>query len=152
MEGEALEIEEKRNELLPKHQKMQKRSQELQSLQDKKRNFLKEEVLDECKVEDSNREAYKGAPLEWRRVRRSNKYRIRTWEEDCWARIFALFREYKLQRLQSMHEDSTDEEEMKRQQRMNVMKDMTKVIISKGRMDAGVAGGQIARKLGSIQE
>ena len=34
------------------------------------------------------------------------------------------------------HEDSTEGQEMKRQERMKVMKDMTKQIRSKGRMDA----------------
>ena len=99
---------------------------------------MEEEVLDKCKVEDSKREAYRGrgSPLEWGRVRRSKKYRIRKWSEDCWARIFALFREYNLQRLQSMHEDSTEGQEMKRQERMNIMKDMMKKVRSKGRIDA----------------
>ena len=41
-----------------------------------------------------------------------------------------------MQRLQSKHEDSIEEEEMKRHQRMKVMKDMTRKIRSKGRMDA----------------
>ena len=60
---------------------------------------MEEEVLDKYKVEDSKREAFTGrsALLEWRRERRSKKYRIR--------RIFALFREYNLQRLQSKHEE-----------------------------------------------
>ena len=99
---------------------------------------MEEEVLDKYKVEDSRRAAHRGrgAPLEWRRVRRSRKYRIQQWGEDCWARIFALFREYNLQRRQSVHGDSTEEEETRRQQRMNVMKDMTKKIRSKERMDA----------------
>ena len=59
------------------------------------------------KVEDSKRGAYRGrgSSLEWRRVRKSRKYRIRKWREDCWARIFALFRENNLQRLQIMHEE-----------------------------------------------
>ena len=37
------------------------------------------EVLDKYKVEGSKREAFigRGAPLEWRRVRKSRKYRIR---------------------------------------------------------------------------
>ena len=35
-----------------------------------------------------------------------------------------------------MHEDSTEGEEVKRQQRMKIMKDMTKKIRSKSRMDA----------------
>ena len=48
----------------------------------------------------------RGSPLEWELARRSKKYRIRKWCADCWARIFALFREYNLERLQSMHEDS----------------------------------------------
>ena len=38
---------------------------------------MEEEVLDTCKVEDSKRDAYRGSVLEWRRVRRSGKYRIR---------------------------------------------------------------------------
>ena len=66
----------------------------------------------------------------------NKKYKIRKWRDDCWARIFSLFREYNLQRVQSIHEDSTEGEEMKRQERMKVMKDMTKQIRSKGRMDA----------------
>ena len=42
---------------------------------------MDEEVLDKYKVEDSKREAHrgKGSPLEWRRVRRSKKYRPRMW-------------------------------------------------------------------------
>ena len=91
---------------------------------------MEEEVLDKNKVEDSKREAYRGrgSPLKWRRVRKRKKYRIRKWSEDCWARNFPLFREHNLQRRQSMHEDSTAEEEMRRQQRMKVMKDMTRKI------------------------
>ena len=47
-----------------------------------------------------------------------------------------MFREYNLQRLQSKQEELAEEEEMKQQQRMKIMKDLTKKIISKGRMDA----------------
>ena len=77
------------------------------------------EVLDKDKVENSKRKAYRGrdAPLEWRRLRRSKKYRIRKRREECWARIFALFREYNLQRLQSKQEELAEEEEMKQQQK-----------------------------------
>ena len=63
---------------------------------------------------------------------------MRKWREDCWVRIVALFREYNLQRRQIMHGDSTEEEEMRRQQRMKMMKDMMKKIRSKGRMDAEI--------------
>ena len=49
---------------------------------------------------------------------------------------FALFREYNLQRLQSNQEELTEEEEMKQQQRMAIMKDLIKKNRSKGRMDA----------------
>ena len=53
-----------------------------------------EEVLDKYKVENSITGAYKGKDslLEWRRVRRSRRHRIRKWREDCWAIMFALFR------------------------------------------------------------
>ena len=105
---------------------------------------IEEEVLNKYKVEDSKRGAYRGrgTPLERRRVRRSKTYRARRWGEDCWARIFAWFREYKLQRIQSMKVGSTEEEEMKQQQTMKVIKDMTRKIKAKGRMDANnrVAG------------
>ena len=42
---------------------------------------IEEEALDKYKVEDCEREAYgeRRAPLEWRRVRRSSKYRTRKW-------------------------------------------------------------------------
>ena len=45
---------------------------------------MEAEVLDRCKIEDSKRDAFKGrgAPLEWRRVRKNKKHRIRKWEED----------------------------------------------------------------------
>ena len=97
-----------------------------------------EEVLDKYKVEDNKRGASRGrgSPLEWRLVRRSKKYRIRKWREDCWARILALFRVKSLQHLHNMHEDSTEEEEMKRQRRMKIMKDVTKKTRPNGRMDA----------------
>ena len=49
-------------------------------------------------------------------LRRSIKNRMRKWREDCLARIFALFREYNLQRLQSKQEESTEGEEMKQLQ------------------------------------
>ena len=41
-----------------------------------------------------------------------------------------------MQRRQSMHEDSTEEEGRRRHQRIKVMKDMTKKLRSKGIMDA----------------
>ena len=49
-------------------------------------------VLDKDKVEESKRGAFKGRgdPLAWRKVRENNKYKIRKWREDCWARIFLL--------------------------------------------------------------
>ena len=64
------------------------------------------------------------------------RYRIRKWREDCWTRLFSLFREHNLQRLQSKQEESTEEEAMKQQHRMVIMKDLMKKIRSKGRMYA----------------
>ena len=57
-------------------------------------------------------------------------------ERRLLARIFSLFREYNLHRLQSKPEESTAEEEMKQHQRMAIMRDRIKKIRSKGRMDA----------------
>ena len=42
-------------------------------------------------------------------------------------------RDYNLQRLQSKQEDLAEEEEMKQQQRMKIMQDLTEKIRSKGR-------------------
>ena len=121
---------------------------------------VEEEVLDKYKVENSNREAYRGrgSPFGWRRVRRSKKYRIMKLGEDCWARIFALFREYNVQRLQSKHEESTEGEVMKQQQRMKIMKALTKKIRSEERVDAEnrwwllSCWRQTVRKRGSTQD
>ena len=87
--------------------------------------------MDKYKVDNGKRKAFRG-----RSVRKSRKYRIRKWREDCWARIFSLFREFNLRRLQIKQEESTEEEEMTQQQRMAIMKDLIKKITSKGRMDA----------------
>ena len=73
---------------------------------------MEEEVVNKYEVEESKREAFRGrgATLEWRRrVHKSKKHRIRKWRENCWARIFSLFREHNLQRLQSKQEESTEE-------------------------------------------
>ena len=42
---------------------------------------MEEEVLEKYKVEERNKNACRGrgAPLEWRKVRKSKKYRIRKW-------------------------------------------------------------------------
>ena len=50
---ELQEIESKRTELLPEHQKMQKRSQKLESLQDKQWNHLKTACACKKKCEGS---------------------------------------------------------------------------------------------------
>ena len=89
----------------------------------------------------------------------AGQYRIRKGGEDCWAIIFAMFKEYNLQRVQSVHEDSTEREEMKRQQRMKIAKDMTKEdLIKKEGWMLATDGGLLscwrrtARKLGSMQD
>ena len=42
---------------------------------------IEAEVLDKYNIDDSKRGAFKGRgnPVEWKRVRRSKKYRIRKW-------------------------------------------------------------------------
>ena len=74
-------------------------------------------------------------PLAWIRVRRCKKYRIKKVERRLLGKNFSFFEEYNLQRLQSKQEDSTEDEEMKQQQRMAIMKDLIKEIRSKGSMD-----------------
>ena len=81
------------------------------------------------------RKKQKRDPLEWRRVRKNKKYKIRKWREDCWVR-FSLCLENNLQRLLSKQDESTEEEEMQQQQILAVMKDLIKKVRSKGRMDA----------------
>ena len=56
---------------------------------------MEEEVLDKYKVEESKRGALKGRGnfLEWKKVRRNKRYKIRKWREDCRERIFSLLRE-----------------------------------------------------------
>ena len=63
----------------------------------------------------------------------SQEYQPRKQLEDCWARIFSRLREYFLQRKQGMQESQTEKEEMRQQQRMKIMKDMTNKIRSKGK-------------------
>ena len=76
---------------------------------------MEEEVLHKYKVEDSKREVYRGRDSHGgkKRVRKSKKYNIKKWWEDCWTRVFSLFREYNRQCLQSKQEESTEGEEMK---------------------------------------
>ena len=45
-----------------------------------------------------------------------------------------VLKEFYLQRLESKQEESTEGEEIKQQQRMKIMKDLTKTIRSKGRV------------------
>ena len=88
---------------------------------------IEEEVLNKFKVEDSKREACKGrgAPLEWRNVRRSKRYRPRKWAKIAGQEISRWFREFILRRKQGMQKDSTEEDKMKLQ-RLQVMKGMTR--------------------------
>ena len=91
-------------------------------------------------VEESTRELYRGRGsfLEWRRVRRSKKSRIRRkWGERLLGKNFCVVQENATCIVcQNTHEDSTKGEVMKRQERMKVVKDMTKKIRSKGWIDA----------------
>ena len=74
---------------------------------------MEEEVLDKYKVEERFRG--RGVPLEWRTVRKNNKYRRK--KVELLGKNFSLFRVYNLQRLQSKHEESTEVEEMKQQKK-----------------------------------
>ena len=99
---------------------------------------IEDEVLDKFKVEDSKREAFRGRGARWSGdwCAKARNTEQESGVQDCWARIFAFFREYNLQRLESKQEESAEEGEMKQQRRMKERKDLTKKIRSKGRMDA----------------
>ena len=72
--------------------------------------------------------------LEWRRVRRSRKYIIRKCGELFCKHFLSLCSENTTCSVcKACRRDSTEGEDMKRQQRMKVVKDMTKKIRSKGR-------------------
>ena len=77
---------------------------------------------------------------------------------DCWARIFSWFREYNLELKQGMQEGSTEEEEMKQQKSMNVIKDMTRKSEQKKERMQTTVGGPVnywlptATKRGSIRD
>ena len=94
---------------------------------------MEEGVLEKYEVEESKREAFRGrGALPWNRggCTKTRKNRLRKLGEDCWARIFSLFREHNLHRMQSKQEESTEVEEQQ-QQRMNIMKDLTRKTRSK---------------------
>ena len=77
-----------------------------------------------------------GKPSEWRPVQRVKKYQPRKWSEDFRAGIFSCFREHDLQRKKGMRECETEEEEMRQQQRMKIMTDMTRESKFLGRLYA----------------
>ena len=56
--------------------------------------------------------------------------------EDCWAKVFSLFRKYNLERRKGMQESRTGKDEMKQQQRMKIIAEMIRNIKAEGRMDA----------------
>ena len=85
-------------------------------------------------------------------------YRTREWGEDCWVRIFALFRGCNLQWLRSKQEESAEEEDMKQQQIMKEYEgfdeeNQIKRVELTLRADGGLLSclRQIARKRGFIQ-
>ena len=84
------------------------------------------EVLDKYKIEDSTSEVFegRGAPLEWRRVRRSQKYIMSKWTEDCWARSFAFVQRVQLAAT-ATQAGGVGGRRREQQQRMKIMKEWT---------------------------
>ena len=93
------EIQRKRTELLPLHQKTQKRSQKLQSLQDKKRNYLKdacacEEEIQKLREEMEERQARfrlyqrSRATVGWRQMtwKKGSRFCRQGWKEEAAVR------------------------------------------------------------------
>ena len=63
---------------------------------------------------------------------------MRKWREECWARIFSLFREHNLQCLQKQAGGVNGRRRDEAAAKMKIVKDLTKKIRSKGRMDAEI--------------
>ena len=63
-------------------------------------------------------------PLKWQ-IKAKQKGQ-RSWKcgKDCWARIFSWLREHSFQRNKGMQAEQTEEEEVRQQTRMDVMKRM----------------------------
>ena len=65
------------------------------------------------------------------RCNEKERYQLGKWSEDCLARIFSWFREYRLQRNKSMKVGETDEG-IEQQQSVKFMEDMMRKIKDKG--------------------
>ena len=97
------------------------------------------EEMRKCEVEESIREALSEVEVHpWNGGGCAN---TRNTEQESGEKIagqdfFYLFRAYNVQSLHCKQEESTEEEEMKLQQIMVIMKDLIRKIRSEGRMDA----------------
>ena len=100
---------------------------------------MEEEVLNKYKVEECNREAFKGgsARLECKRVRKNKKYSISKVVRRLPGKIFSpCLDNTTCSVCKASRKESTEEEEMRQQQRMAIMKDLMRKIRSKGKVDA----------------
>ena len=79
------------------------------------------------KVDDAKKGAYRGLvePADWRIVKKEKSYQLESGESVCRARIFSKF---SLHRNKSTQAGTTEEEQVKRQQRMAVMARMMRDI------------------------
>ena len=97
------------------------------------------EVLNKYKVEDSKREAFKGrgAPLEWRRVRRCKKYRIKSGEKISGQELRFVQR---VQLAAAAKQAGGVSGRRRDEAAAKNMKDLTKKIKPKGRMEDAADG------------
>ena len=76
-----------------------------------------------------------GEPLKWQIKEKEKGQRPRNCGKDCWAWIFSRLREHSFQRNKGMQAEQTEEEEVRQQTSMDVMKRMVRRMRAKGRMD-----------------
>ena len=74
-------------------------------------------------------------PLKWQIKEKEKGQRPRNRGKVCWARIFSWLREHSFQWNKGMQAEQTEEEEVRQQTRMDVMKRMVRRMRAKGRMD-----------------
>ena len=123
---------------------------------------IEEEVLDKYKVEESKREAFKGrgAPLEWRRVRGSKKYRIKEWRRRLLGKSLLFVQREKSTAFAKQAGGVGGRRRDEAAAKIDDYEGLTKKIRSKGRMDAENrwwitelnCWRQTVRKRGSIQD
>ena len=78
---------------------------------------LEEGVLEKYKVDEANKGGCPGRkePLDWRIVKRENRFQPRMWREDCWAGIFSWLKSSAKKK--ACRQEEEEEEEVEQPQK-----------------------------------